>query len=129
MAEKVGRPTKYEKKYCEEIKAALAQGLSVTAASAKIGIASSTVKLWAKDAKYPEFSAAVKEGQELALLYWEEINLANAKSGKGSATSVIFGLKNRAPEEWRDKREVEISGSFSSELDEALKQLQEIDGQ
>ena len=35
----------------------------------------------------------------------------SALNGQGNATSIIFGLKNRAPEEWKDKTEQALTGA------------------
>jgi hypothetical protein len=34
----------------------------------------------------------------------------NAKEGGGSATLVIFGLKNMAADDWRERASVEVPG-------------------
>ena len=48
------------------------------------------------------------------MLWWERENRKLAQGvSEGNATSVIFGLKNRAPDEWRDKTETAHSGDLS----------------
>lgn len=79
----------------------MAKGHSVTAFAGEIGVARSTVFKWAEE--YPEFSDALKVGQAKATMYWETILSSVALTGKGNATAVIFGLKNRAGEDWADK--------------------------
>lgn len=37
-------------------------------------------------------------------------------------TSMIFWLKNRRPERWREKRDVELSGKVESEISQEIKQ-------
>jgi transcriptional regulator with XRE-family HTH domain len=103
-----GRPTKYEPEFCERAREFLAQGYSLAAFAGSIGVSYSTVRLWEQE--HPEFSAAVKDGRAGATLWWENRARALAQGGEGNATTVIFGLKNRAPEEWKDKRETELSG-------------------
>lgn len=80
-------------------------GYSVAALAGHIGVAVSTVKLWVNE--HPEFSDAVKIGQASAVLWWEararDIALGNEDAGNPTIT--IFGLKNRASEEWRDMTE------------------------
>ena len=44
-------------------------------------------------------------------------------------TAQIFWLKNRKPQEWRDKQETEISGHIRTDkLDSILTQLSDDDG-
>lgn len=96
-----GRPSKYEAVHCEQVIECLAQGHSVTAFAGEIGVARSTVFKWADE--HPEFSDALKTGQARATAFWEKILIGVARDGKGNATAAIFGLKNRAAEDWADR--------------------------
>lgn len=101
----VGRPSKYDPAYCERVREFLKDGYSVAAFAGEIGVAVSTVRLWIDE--HPEFSDAVKTGQARATLWWENRARAVAMGEDGNPTTIIFGLKNRAPEDWRDKTEVD----------------------
>jgi transposase-like protein len=103
-----GRPTKYSAAYCREVISCLSEGHSVTAFAGRIGVARSTVFKWAEET--PEFSDALKVGQAKATEYWENILKSVARDGKGNATAAIFGLKNRAGDDWRDKVDHEVAG-------------------
>jgi transposase-like protein len=96
-----GRPSKYSEAYCVEVVECLAEGHSVTAFAGRIGVARSTVFKWADE--IAEFSDALKVGQAKAVDHWETILMSVAKEGKGNATAAIFGLKNRASDDWSDK--------------------------
>lgn len=98
-----GRPSKYDPAYCDQIIDFLADGYSVTAFAGSIRVARSTVYLWAEE--HPEFSDALNIGQAASALWWENRLRDNAEKGEGNATAAIFGLKNRAADDWRDKRE------------------------
>lgn len=100
-----GAPTKYDPKYCEVAVEFLSDGYSVTALAGHIGVARSTVFKWGET--YDEFSDALKTGQALAALWWEDKLRDVAMTGDGNATAAIFGVKNRSREEWRDKQEVD----------------------
>ncbi len=108
MAKPVGRPTKYQKAYCEKVIECLAEGHSVTAFAGRIGVARSTIFKWATE--IPEFSDALKVGQAKATGFWEGILVKIAKDGGGNATAAIFGLKNRAGDDWSDKTVQEHTG-------------------
>ena len=103
-----GRPSDYDPSYCDEVVDFLKDGFSLAAFAGHIGVARSTVYKWADE--HPEFSDAVKTGQAGAVLWWEKANRASATNGQGNPTSIIFGLKNRAADEWRDVKATEISG-------------------
>lgn len=104
-----GRPTTYDPKYCDEAIDFLAQGFSVTAFAGSISVSRSTVYKWAEE--HPEFSDALKTGQAKSALWWEMTHRQVATTGEGNASATIFGLKNRAADDWRDKRDHDHTSS------------------
>ena len=106
----VGRPSKYDPSYCDSAEACRAVGFSVAARAGELSVVKSTVYEW-MDA-HAEFSDAVKRGQAKATLWWERRNIEFSRTGEGNATSIIFGLKNRASDEWRDVQETKHSGGI-----------------
>jgi len=60
------------------------------------------------------FSDAVKEGMAASAIWWEDRLRAIAMGEEGNAASAIFGLKNRASADWRDKSEVDNTSSDGS---------------
>lgn len=105
---RVGRPSSYDPAYCVEVVKFLAGGHSVTAFAGHIGTHRATVFRWAEE--YPEFRDSIKAGQAKATSYWETILIKIAKDGGGNATAAIFGLKNRASDDWADKNINEHTG-------------------
>lgn len=105
---RTGRPTKYDPKYCDLVVEHMRGGASLTSFAGSIGVARSTINEWI-DQNF-EFSEAVKEGKAVCAAWWEELARTNAKEGRGNATLVIFGLKNMAAADWRDRASVELSG-------------------
>lgn len=108
-------------------------GLTDEQIAKNIGIATSTLYEWKK--RFEELSEALKRGKEVvdilvenALLkkalgyrYLEETNTKEGivtleKFAHGDVTAQIFWLKNRKPNEWRDKQQVEHSGNISNEV-------------
>lgn len=122
-----GRPTKYDPAMCETAVKVLAQGFSEAVLAGKLGVCVDTVLEWKKI--HPEFSGAIKEGKAQGAIVWEERLATLASTGQGNATGVIFGLKNRFPEMWRDRTEQEHSGTIryanltEQEIDQRLAQL------
>jgi len=108
---KGGRPSKYKPEYCEAIVAHMAEGASATSFAASIGVSRSTITEWASE--HPEFSAAVTRGKTMCAAWWEKLARTNAMTGDGNATLTVFGLKNMAPDDWREKQEVEHSGGVT----------------
>ena len=105
----VGRPTKYDPKYCQEAINFMANGFSPKALAAHLKTDYTTIYEWAK--VHPEFSHALKEAQAASALWWEQRLMENADSGKGNASSCIFGVKNRSQEQWKDRHEVDNTSS------------------
>lgn len=109
-------------------------GLNNEQIAHNIGISITTLYEWQNN--HADFSEALKKGKEVvdrevenALIksalgyYYEEeviVELPNGKTEKRTikkyappnATAQFFWLKNRKPQDWRDKREVEVSGSL-----------------
>lgn len=103
----VGRPSKYQDAYCVEVVDFLAEGHSMAAFAGHIGVNPDTTAEWEK--VHPEFSDAVKRGRAKAVLWWEKKLMVGKASGE--VTAAIFGLKNRAASEWRDKVDHELRGA------------------
>ncbi len=129
-------------------------GLTDEQIAHNMGISPSTLYEWKK--KHPEILEALKKGKEVvdrevenallkrALGYeYEEVKQIIEKDEMGKdrkriektikrvipdVTAQIFWLKNRKPNEWRDKRDVSVDGTIDtkvSKLDSILKQLKE----
>ena len=108
-----GRPTDYKPEYCEEVIAHMNDGASLTSFAASIGCARSSINVWME--ANSEFSESVKIGKAKCAAWWEKTGRTNATEGGGNATLVIFGLKNMAADDWREKQEIEHSGTVKHE--------------
>ncbi|WP_345820483.1 hypothetical protein ABC766_00280 [Methylobacterium fujisawaense] len=108
--EKRGRPSKYDPAYCEQIVDFCSEGYSITAFAGSIRVARDTISEWAT--VHPEFSAAVKSAKAAASLWWEQKGrrVAETGGGPGTATMIIFNLKNTAPDDYRERVAHEHSG-------------------
>lgn len=102
----VGRPSQYRPEYAQIARDSMGEGYSKTATAGALGVCKATFDTWCKE--HPEFLGAVKEGETLRTLKLEG-DLMRAPDGP-TVTSRIFALKNAAPDEWRDKQQVEHGG-------------------
>lgn len=127
---KLARKSKYDPDITPEIAEQYARdGLTNDEIAQKLGISTSTLYNWQK--KYVEFLEALKKGKQVvdakvekallkrALGYdYEEIKVTVNESGqkrvektkkqvKPDTTAQIFWLKNRLPDKWRDKHEID----------------------
>jgi hypothetical protein len=85
-------------------------GLTDEQIAHNMGISRSTLKEWKKD--YPAISAALKKTKEV--VDREVENALYKKACEGDTTAMIFWLKNRRPNDWRDKRETQLSGNVQT---------------
>lgn len=110
-----GRPSLYRDEYCDEIVAYCATGRSLTAFAGKIGVSRQSISEWAKE--HPQFSVAVQCAKAACAAWWEEraCKVADEGGPGGQATMVIFGLKNHAPDDFRERQEIQHSGELKVE--------------
>ena len=111
---KVGRPSKYDEKFCQQLIKHMAQGLSFESFGAIIGVAEQTLHNWLVD--FPDFLEAKREAFTKSRLFWEKIGIQQATIGQGNSTAFVFNMKNRFPKEWRDKQENVLSGDPENPL-------------
>src|SRR4051794_40772155 len=106
----VGRPTKYDRRYCDDIVAFCRHGYSITAFAGHIGVARSTIQEWA--GAHEEFSAAVKAAKAAAALWWERRGRAGAgrRGGHRSWAEGIFQLKKNGTHGQPPKRQHQNCG-------------------
>ena len=122
----VGRPTKFQPEYCEQAAKLARLGATDLEIADFFGVAESTIYLWKN--VHPEFSEAIKRSKDevdnlveqslyrRAMGYTHPEEKVFHQNGEifthqtikhypPDATSMIFWLKNRRPDEWRDRVE------------------------
>ena len=105
------RPTTlYRVEYCDDVVDCLKDGHSLAAFAGKIDVAPRSIYDWM--GRHPEFADAVKRAQAKSALWWERRMLDLAQNDQGNAKAIIFGLKNRASDHWRDRTHTEVSGKM-----------------
>ena len=126
-----GRKPRYEDIDLNEIIGLFAEGQTNEQVGKNIGVSHTTWAIWKNE--HPELVEAIKRGQKLAIQKVEnalflratgQVEIAEDKifQYEGSPVvvptvkrfppdpvSMIFFLKNRNPEEWKDKQEVELT--------------------
>ena len=134
MAKASGRPSKYSDQYHPLLAETLARlGLTDKQISEKLGISESTLNKWKHD--HPVFSESLKNGKEEpdqlveASLFKRATGYENDKAVKifmpanaeapvyapyteqiqPDVTACIFWLKNRRPDRWRDRQDLDVN--------------------
>jgi hypothetical protein len=85
-------------------------GLTNEQIAHNIGISRETLNVWTK--KYSDISDALKKSKDVVDRQVE--NALFKKACEGDTTAMIFWLKTRRPNDWRDKRETQLSGNVQT---------------
>lgn len=126
----MARPSKFDKEICEQAEKLCKLGATDAELADFFGVVESTINKWKLD--HPEFSESVKRGKLIAdsevasklyhraigyehpdthvSNYQGEVTLTSlVKHYAPDPTAAIFWLKNRRPDQWRDKTERELT--------------------
>jgi len=118
---KFNHPFKMDQLNLEKVEVVASMGLIDEQIAVILDISPRTLNYWKK---HPAFLQSLKRGKLKAdfkvtqSLYKKAIGYETLdKNGKnvwmaGDTTAMIFWLKNRQPEKWRDKQEHEITGTY-----------------
>lgn len=132
-----GRPSSYKPEYAEQAEKLCRLGATDIDLADFFKVSDRTIYRW--QAEFPDFCQALKTGKEAAderverSLYhkavgytFDAVKIFNHQGQVVTApyrehvppdtTACIFWLKNRRPDEWRDKREQELSGKDGAPL-------------
>lgn len=110
-----GAPSKYRPEFCKQVVEHCATGASLTSFAAEIDVCRATINVWM--AEHEDFLEAVNKAKAKCAAWWER----NARMGASGAakdvnpTLCIFGLKNMAADDWRDKTEQHNTHDISEE--------------
>jgi hypothetical protein len=107
----MARPSEYDPAFCEVAEETLAKGYSLAVLAGELSVTRQTVDNWQN--AHEEFFDAIKRGRARGAKVWEDRLGKLADENAGNATAIIFGLKNRLAEDWRDKTETEHSGDLT----------------
>jgi hypothetical protein len=118
---KLNHPFKMDQLNLEKVEVIASMGLIDEQIAVILDISPRTLNYWKK---HPAFLQSLKRGKLKAdfqitqSLYKKAIGYETLdKNGRkvwmaGDTTAMIFWLKNRQPEKWRDKHEQEVIGTF-----------------
>jgi len=108
--------SKYNPEYCEIATKVLADGESLAAVAAEIGICRATLYNW-RDT-HPEFSLALRIGLQKAQRDWEKLGKQGIKGelDKFSAPAWIFTMKNRFRDDYAEDKSEQDNHAIVEEL-------------
>jgi hypothetical protein len=110
---KAGRPKKLtiDDALLDRVKALAARGLNRKQISQSLGI-SETLRCALMNNE-PRFKTALEEGESLGIAQVTSYLMNSARGG--NVTAQIFYLKNRDPDNWKDRRHIDETHRFSRE--------------
>lgn len=113
MCMPAGRPSKYNPAMCDMLEGMGHEGEGKAEAALELGICRDTFNEWER--KHPGFSDAVKRFVFRSQAWWEKQGrLGTFGLTEGfNATGYVFNMKNRFGDDWKDKRENEVSGNLT----------------
>lgn len=112
---KLGRPPKYRPEMCDAVFAAGQEGMGKAEIAFELGVDRDTIKEWVKT--YPPFSAAIQRAREASLAWWEKMGRSGITMGKQfNANAYSLQVRNRFPDDWRDKQEVNATGNIALQV-------------
>jgi hypothetical protein len=103
---KLKRSVRIEDVNLEQVEVIASLGLTDEEIAVILGISPRTLNYWKKN---PAFLQSLKRGKLKADFQITKSLYEKAKNG--DTTAIIFWLKNRRPDLWRDRQNVEHSGS------------------
>lgn len=136
-AAKAGRPSKYKSEFAVQAAKLCKLGATDAQLADFFGVAVSTINLW--KVQHSEFSESIRvpkaeaddrveqslyrramgyehDETDIRVVDHEIILTPTRKHYPPDTTAAIFWLKNRRPNDWRDKQEMEHSGSVTVEI-------------
>ena len=106
----VGRPSKYNPKYCEDVIRMGSEGYSVLEMAAEIGVKRDTLETnW--PAAHPEFLEAFTHAMGLSQAWWERQGRLSLHADKFQAALYSRSMSARFPKDWRETKEQRITGA------------------
>lgn len=126
VKKKMGRPTKYRPAMCDRVVEMMADGKSLAKVAAELDITRNTMYEWCKSNSehfIPDFSDAVSKGKLLSQAWWEEQGRLHLNSKYFNYHGWGLNMRNRFPDDWRDRKEIkqDVKQTIQlSEIDEEL---------
>ena len=108
----MGRPTKYDPKYCDQVIELGREGKSKMQMSSIMSVPGATFKAWEQG--QPDFRAAMEFAMELAQAYWEDLGHDHLREAPGGV-KLNAGLWSRSmsarfPATYSERAKVEVTG-------------------
>jgi hypothetical protein len=106
----VGRPTKYDPSFCEEVVKMGKLGKSLAQMAAKFDVARATIDLWVRD--HPEFMEALNRAKVHCQAWWEDQGQIGMVSPGFNAPVWKKAVEARFRDDYTERQQVQHSGGI-----------------
>lgn len=106
-----GRPSSYDPTFCDQVIAHGRAGKSRAWIAASLGVVRQTIANW--ESEHPEFLDAMTHAGLLAQMWWEDKGQEGMERPGFSAPIWSRSMAARFPADWREKQEIEHSGTVN----------------
>lgn len=117
-----GRPTDYDKKYCEMVIELGRQGKSVAQMAAALDICKKTIYNWSDE--HPEFLHALTRARDYSQAWWEEVGQEGLTTPGFNANLWNKSMSARFPDDYTDRNKTEHSGTIRMTHERILDELE-----
>ncbi len=97
----LGRPSKYDDKYCDMLIDWMRQGKSFVTFATQVPCNPDTLAEWAK--VHPRFSEAKRWGKVFEMAWWDDLHRRCAATGEGNSTMIVWAQKNKFPKYYKER--------------------------
>lgn len=99
----MGRPSKYDPMYCDQVIELGKQGMSVVEIACEIGVSRNTLETnWPEE--HPEFLEAFARAREESQAWWEKAGREGLTADKFNSQVWSRSMAARFPNDWREKQ-------------------------
>jgi hypothetical protein len=110
----------FKGEYCDSLMRHLANGASVKSFLSVIGVTQKVFDRWLS--QFPDFKVAYEIGESMGLGHFEKLAKMQALGVIKGNNSMLWNLmKNRYPQEFKDKVELEHNGEVTFKFDTGIK--------
>lgn len=96
-------------------------GKSIVQIAAALGFSRRAIYDWTE--RYPEFKEAMDWARQLAQAWWEDQGQTGIWSKEFNANAYSLQIRNRFPDEWRDKQDHAVQGGITIQISSTDEQL------
>lgn len=111
-----GRPSSYDPSFCDRVVELGNEGASVVEMAVDIGVGRTTLERdW--PSQHEEFSQALAHAREASQAWWERKGREGLEKTTFNSAVWSRSMAARFPHDWREKKELELSGHLGGALD------------